>query len=247
MRRPAILAVDGGGSKIDATLVTRRGELVGAARWIRSTETGGDRAGRDAKGSRLTLDGQGFSPDHDRQRDREQLGAMAAAIDAACTDAGIDPAAGPIADVGVYCLAGADLPSDDRRIARVLRTLGWTGESLVRNDTFAVLRAGSVRGWGVAVVCGYGMNCSAVAPDGRTFRFPALGPLSGDWGGGMDVGSSAVWHAIRAEDGRGGPTSLALSVAEHFGLRRAANVAAAVHLRGPPSRGSGGDGGRGDP
>ena len=38
---------------------------------------------------------------------------------------------------------------------------------LVGNDTFAVLRAGTERGWGVAVVCGAGINCVGVAPDGR--------------------------------------------------------------------------------
>ena len=43
----------------------------------------------------------------------------------------------------------------------------------VANDTFAILRAGTERGWGVAVVCGAGINCVGVAPDGRD------GPLPG--------------------------------------------------------------------
>ena len=83
----------------------------------------------------------------------------------------------------MYCVAGADLPADDRRIARWFQRRGLTESDVVRNDTFAVLRAGTERTWGVAVVCGYGTNCSAVAPNGRTFRFPAFGDLSGDWGG----------------------------------------------------------------
>ncbi len=53
---------------------------------------------------------------------------------------------------------------------------------MVRNDTFAVLRAGTDRRWGVGVVCGYGTNCSAVAPDGRITRFPAVGEISGRLG-----------------------------------------------------------------
>ena len=32
----------------------------------------------------------------------------------------------------------------------------------VANDTFAILRAGTERGWGVALVCGAGMNCVGV-------------------------------------------------------------------------------------
>ena len=63
----------------------------------------------------------------------------------------------------MYCVAGADLPADDRRIARWFRGRGLTGNDVVRNDTFAVLRAGTDRTWGVAVVCGYGTNCSHLA------------------------------------------------------------------------------------
>ena len=62
----------------------------------------------------------------------------------------------------------------------------------MRNDTFAVLRAGTDRHWGVGVVCGFGTNCSAVAPDGRVTRFPAVGPISGDWGGGRRGRSRAL-------------------------------------------------------
>ena len=100
-------------------------------------------------------------------------------------------------------------PADDRRLARWLRANGWADRPMLRNDTFAVLRAGTDRPWGVAVVCGYGTNCTGVAPDGRTYRFPAVGPISGDWGGGLELGGAALWHAIRAEDGRGQKTALA--------------------------------------
>jgi len=47
-------------------------------------------------------------------------------------------------------------------------------------------------------------------------RFPALGELSGDWGGG--------------EDGRGQRTTLQRLVPEHFGLRSALAVVEAIHL-----------------
>src|SRR5213593_5033727 len=107
-----------------------------------------------------------------------------------------------------YCLSGADLPADDRRILRWVAKHGWTEDDVLRNDTFAILRAGTDRTWGVGVVCGYGTNCSAVAPDGRTFRFPAIGDISGDWGGGSDIGRLALWYAVRAEDGRGDETEL---------------------------------------
>ena len=201
-RRPQLLAVDGGGSKIDAALLRRDGTVIGAAR-IRTQEFA-----------------ENGGPQHMTQ--------VLDAVRGACQDAGI-VLEYPVADLGVYCLAGADLPADDRKIARWLRTRLLTEEILVRNDTFAVLRAGTERHWGVGVVCGFGTNCSAVAPDGRVTRFPAVGPISGDWGGGADVGGAALWYAIRAEDGRGSGTALAELVPSHFGLRRPRQVLEAVY------------------
>jgi N-acetylglucosamine kinase-like BadF-type ATPase len=204
VRRAAILAVDGGGSKVDAVLLRRSGEVI-AARRVPSrgwAQTGDD----------------GF------------IAQVGAAVEAVCADAGVVTNDGPVADVGIYCLAGADLPVDVRRISKALRRRGWTARDVLRNDTFAVLRAGTERDWGVAVVCGSGINCTGVAPGGRILRFPALGEWSGDWGGGHDVGSAALFHAVRAQDGRGSRTSLRRAVPEHFGLRRPSDVTEALYL-----------------
>jgi N-acetylglucosamine kinase-like BadF-type ATPase len=206
--RPALLALDGGGSKIDAVLLARSGQVLGAVRCAVSFEDG-----------------------HNGARQSEiSLAAAGAAVAAVCTDADMDPRAIPIADFGMYCLAGADLPADDRRIERALKRRMWTATNAVRNDTFAVLRAGSDRSWGIAVVCGYGMNCSGVAPTGRKLRFPAVGSISGDWGGGFDIGSAALWHALRARDGRGADTQLAKLVPLHFGMQSPRKVMEAIYF-----------------
>ena len=63
-------------------------------------------------------------------------------------------------------LAGADFPAEEADIAAALESHGWAGEVHAANDTFAVLHAGSTSGWGVAVVCGTGVNCVGLAPDG---------------------------------------------------------------------------------
>ena len=183
-RRPAILAVDGGGSKIDAVLAPAR-------------RNGARRRPDPGRGLRRERRRGTHEPGDRRRRRgvRRRRGRASSAF--------------PVADLGVYCLAGADLPVDDRRIVRWLRSRRVTGEDIVRNDTFAVLRAGTDRTWGVGVVCGYGTNCSGVAPDGRITRFPSVGPISGDWGGGAEVGGAGLWYAIRAEDGRGAKTTLA--------------------------------------
>ncbi|MGE5225260.1 MAG: N-acetylglucosamine kinase [Planctomycetaceae bacterium] len=204
MRRPAVLAVDGGASKMDAVLLRKDGTVLAARRVA--------------------------SVDYEETGDARFLDSIERAVHAACEEAGIDPACHPVADVGVYCLAGADLPVDDRRIGRGLRARAWTERDLLRNDTFAVLRAGTDRTWGVGVVCGSGTNCTGVAPDGRIYRFAAIGDVSGDWGGAWDLGQEALWFALRAEDGRGEPTSLASRVAEHFGVRRARQVMEGLYL-----------------
>jgi N-acetylglucosamine kinase-like BadF-type ATPase len=68
-----------------------------------------------------------------------------------------------------------------------------------------------------------------VAPDGRTFRLPALGWIAGDWGGGSDLGEKAVWHTMRAHDGRGKRTALATAVPAHFGLGEPRQVMEALY------------------
>jgi N-acetylglucosamine kinase-like BadF-type ATPase len=200
----AILAVDGGNSKTDVALVDAAGGVLGAAR------------------------GPGTSHHHlGVQAAMETLEAL---VVAACRGAGLPPDRRPLAEVGVWCLAGLDLPADDEALGPAVGGRRWARQVLLHNDVFAVLRAGSGRPWGVGVVVGAGMNCVGVAPDGREVRFPAIGELSGDWGGGRDVGVAAVGAALRGEDGRGPPTTLSRLVPAHFGLPSALAVVEALFL-----------------
>jgi N-acetylglucosamine kinase-like BadF-type ATPase len=139
-------------------------------------------------------------------------------------------------DVAQVLLAGVDFPSEERALHDALAARGFAREIAVGNDTFAVLRAGTERGWGVAVVCGAGINCVGVAPDGRHARFPSLGAISGDWGGGYDVGLAALGAAARSEDGRGPVTRLEQAVPAYFGKRTPSEVAEAIHLGEIPQR-----------
>jgi N-acetylglucosamine kinase-like BadF-type ATPase len=126
-------------------------------------------------------------------------------------------------------MAGVDFPSEVDELQRAAEARGWASRTVVDNDTFAVLRAGTEQRWGVAVVCGTGINCVGVAPDGRHARFPALGSITGDWGGGYDVGLAALMAAARSEDGRGPKTSLERAVPRHFGLSTPGELAEEIH------------------
>jgi N-acetylglucosamine kinase-like BadF-type ATPase len=139
-------------------------------------------------------------------------------------------AAGVRADLLVACLAGIDLPIEAARFAKAVNDAGWATDNVVDNDLFALLRAGTPDPNAIAVICGAGINCVGRRADGRTARFPALGPISGDWGGGGYLAHVALWHAARGEDGRGPTTALSPAVAQHFGRARVEDVAAAIHL-----------------
>ena len=133
------------------------------------------------------------------------------------------------ASLAQIMLAGVDFPEEEEAARAAFETRSWAGSVRVGNDTFAVLRAGTERGWGVALTCGAGMNCVGVSPDGRHVRFPALGELTGDWGGGYDLGKEALWFAARSEDGRGEKTVLEYLVPGHFRLSTPLELGRAIH------------------
>ncbi len=199
----AVLAVDGGNSKTDLALVADDGTVIAAVR------------------------GPGSS--HQRLGMAGAVHALRAGV-AMVRDAAGLPEGTRLARVGVFCLAGIDLPVDDRRVGAALRKEDLSDELELHNDTFAVLWAGSPVRWGVAVGAGTGLNCVGMAPDGRELRFPSLGRISGDWvAGGRWLGVRALGQAIRARDGRGQPTILELSVPAYFGLPDPLAVAEAVY------------------
>ncbi|WP_372345778.1 N-acetylglucosamine kinase [Streptomyces sp. KL116D] len=204
-----VLAVDAGNSKTDVAVVAADGTVVGAAR------------------------GGGFQPP--RVGVEAAVDVLADAVGRAFAQAGVDS----VGHVSA-CLANADLPVEERELADALRARGWSSSSSVdvRNDTFAVLRAGLLEDAeprGVAVVCGAGVNCAGMLPDGRTARFPAIGKISGDWGGGGGLAEEALWYAARAEDGRGGPTALMRTLPAHFGVSSMYALIEALHLGRVPA------------
>jgi N-acetylglucosamine kinase-like BadF-type ATPase len=208
---PAVLAIDGGNSKTDVALVASDGTLLASARGpgINAHEVGIDQ-------TVLVLD------------------AVVKQAAAAATTAAAAGRDGPmVARHTVACLANADLPEEEAEHGAAIQAVGWSSTTTVVNDTFAILRAGLLDDvhphWGVAVVCGAGINCVGVAPDGRVTRYPALGTISGDWGGGLGLGIDVLWHAARAEDGRGPGTTLTGYVKGFFGVDRVEDVTIGIH------------------
>lgn len=196
---PAVLAVDVGNSKTDLALVAADGTVLGAVRGPSGSHqaVGFDRAIATLRELAATAAGQaGLAAD------------------------------GILAPIGAFCMAGVDTPRDEYRLRRGLTRAGFAEELILRNDSFAILRAGARAGWGVAVVAGAGTNGAGVGPTGRIARFGGLGDISGDYEG---VGSHALRAAVRGRDGRGPRTSLERLVPAHFGLRRPAELTVALY------------------
>jgi N-acetylglucosamine kinase-like BadF-type ATPase len=203
---PVVLAVDGGSTKTDAVLVSLGGALLGRARVGPSN--------------------------HQLVGVEGMLDTLGDAVRSAAADARFgEPSRGSVARLGVFCLAGIDLPVDEDRLTPAIASAGWAADVVLRNDTFAVSRAGTTSPSGVGVVCGTGMNCAGIGPDGRTVRFPALAELSGDFApGGAWLGVRALGLALRAADGRGPATSLSERVPAHFELTDAESVLLAIYM-----------------
>ncbi|MFF4185733.1 N-acetylglucosamine kinase [Streptomyces sp. NPDC001691] len=205
----SVLAIDAGNSKTDVALIGADGTVLGTAR------------------------GDGFRPPSVGVEVAMHM--LATTVEEAHLASRV-PGPPRVGHVSA-CLANADLPVEEKELAAALRARGWGDSVRVYNDTFAILRAGLPGGaepCGVAVVCGAGINCVGMTPDGRTARFPAIGKISGDWGGGGGLAEEALYFAARAEDGRGGPTALAAALPAHFGLTSMYDLIEALHLEKIP-------------
>ena len=63
-------------------------------------------------------------------------------LDALATEVGTP------ADLAVLLIAGLDFPDEEDAYRAEAEPRGWAADIVVGNDTYAVLRAGTERGWG---------------------------------------------------------------------------------------------------
>jgi N-acetylglucosamine kinase-like BadF-type ATPase len=203
-----VLAVDGGNTKTDLALLDAGGGLLSLVR------------GPGSSPHYLGVDGC--------------IEVLTGLLEAALRQVGLEPSGRPVSSSAHLLLAGADLPEERSALCARFGRLAWSPRLVVDNDTLALLRAGTDRGWGVAVVCGAGINCLGRSSDGREVRFLSFGEISGDWGGGADVGLAALGAAARAADGRGPRTILEVAVPAYFGCSDALEVSKAIYERRIP-------------
>ena len=151
---PPLIAVDGGNSKTELALLRGDGEVLSLVR------------GPFSSPHHLGLAGA--------------LDVIDGLLDQAAADAGLEPSR-PLAVLASMQLAGLDLPSEVRAFEQAARRRDWADELLVGNDTFALLRAGSERGWGSQSFAAPGSTASVSRRTAgmRGFRHSATSAATG--------------------------------------------------------------------
>src|SRR5204862_723562 len=122
--REVVLAVDGGNSKTDLALVGGDGRVLALARGPLSSP------------HHIGLDGS--------------VAVLERLLERALHAARLWPVELPVA-VGELLMAGVDFPSEERALDEALAGRGWAKRIVGATDTFAVLRAGTERGWGIGI------------------------------------------------------------------------------------------------
>jgi N-acetylglucosamine kinase-like BadF-type ATPase len=187
----ALLGVEGNGSYCHAVLVDPAGTLLGAG-------ANDDPANWDDVG----------------------IAAAVAAIRSSVIEA-LEAAELSAADVAasVFAVAGVDFPMDEQRLSGIPSAIGAGEPSLIVNDSFAALRAGTDGQCGVVVIAGNGSVVAGRNEQGATFRSLGMGPMFGDSGSATDLSEAGVAAVAEVYLERGPATSLTELLCAQSGVR----------------------------
>ncbi|QLG12389.1 hypothetical protein HLB42_05630 [Deinococcus sp. D7000] len=139
------------------------------------------------------------------------LAALQTAVAQARASAGVDDR--PFAALTLSA-AGADWPEDFDVLAAELRRWNWARQLAVVNDAVGALRAGSLAGLGVTVVCGTSAGIAARSPGGAVWHTSYWQEPEGA----TQLAEHALRAVYRAELGIDPPTTLTAPVLSFFGV-----------------------------
>ncbi len=140
----------------------------------------------------------------------------------ALKNAGITTA--QIAGAG-FGVAGYDWPAQRAPTLAAIEPLGLQSRSFeVVNDSIIGLLAGSIAGWGVAVVAGTRCNCWGWDEQRRVGRMTGQGLRMGEAAGGFELVDKAIEAIALAWTRRGPPTRLTELFVERVGARDTAGL-----------------------
>jgi N-acetylglucosamine kinase-like BadF-type ATPase len=194
-----VLGVDGGNSKTIALIASLDGSILGAGR---------SGCGDIYKGVDRALS----AVDEAVRQAREQSNCKAKRSILTST----------------FSMAGADYPEDFALLRISFRKRSYGRRITVVNDAVGALRAGSVDGSGVAIVCGTGAATSSRSPDSKRLWHSSFWQQGG---GAASLGRQARDLVFRAELGLVPPTALTKRLLEHFGHDSVEGLNHAINAR----------------
>lgn len=197
--RPAVVGVDGGGTKTRAVIL----------------------------GSDFSILGEGLAGASNPLRVgiASAATAICESIDRACEAAHLRRSDLIAAEIG---LAGARRPELNARMREALLGLG-IGEVVVVGDADIALYGVTEGGPGLIVIAGTGSNCCGINERRKTMCAGGWGPIAGDEGAGAWIARRALRAIAHAVDGRGPATALTAAACTYFHVSDPNDLSTAIY------------------
>ena len=119
------------------------------------------------------------------------------------------------------CLAGFDTDLDLPVPQRAVRSLGFTGPTIIENDVVGAWAGATEAQPGIVVIAGTGATGLGMNAKGQLWRTDGWDYILGDDGSGYAIGLAAIRAAMRMLDGRDEPTALLREMQEIYGVNNA--------------------------
>jgi N-acetylglucosamine kinase-like BadF-type ATPase len=129
----------------------------------------------------------------------------------------------PLAQIAAICLCLAGFDTDlDLPVPRgAVRLLGFEGPAITENDVVGAWAGATEVHAGLVVIAGTGATALGMSDRGELWRTDGWDYILGDEGSGYAVGLTGIRTAMKALDGRVGPTLLVRELAESYGVHNA--------------------------
>lgn len=146
----------------------------------------------------------------------------------------LEPAGLSLEDIAyaVFGISGADGPEDFEVLTPMVQQIMGTTRHEIVHDAWIGLRAGTEDYVGVVSICGTGAGHAGRNRAGQTLTLRNLDFITGNYGGGGEIGKKAMHYAFRSEEGTWKKSSLEEAVPSVFGVKNMEEVCAILRRGG---------------
>lgn len=132
----------------------------------------------------------------------------------------------------VLGISGADGPEDFEVLTPMVQQIMGTTRHQIVHDAWIGLRAGTDDYVGVVSICGTGAGHAGRNRVGQTLTLRNLDFITGNYGGGGEIGRKAMHYAFRSEEGTWKKSKLEEAVPAVFGVQNMEEVCAILRRDG---------------